>query len=121
MLYCFIFKRGVIMALDYVVIGQRLKKARIEKKLTQEKIAEELGVSVAFISRVECGNAKVNLTRLSEICHILGISEGNILNGASSNSYSYLSNEFHDILKKCSPEKQKLICKIAELIANEKN
>ena len=55
------------MALDYVVIGQRLKKARIEKKLTQEKIAEELGVSVAFISRVECGNAKVNLTRLSEI------------------------------------------------------
>lgn len=108
------------MALDYVVIGQRLKKARLEKNLTQENIAEQLDVSVAFISRLERGNAKVNLTRLSEICHILDVEEGMILNGASSTSHAYLTNEFHDIIKKCSPEKQKLICKIAQIIANEK-
>lgn len=107
------------MALDYVIIGQRLKKARVKKKLTQENIAEKLDVSVAYISRVERGTIKVNLKRLSQICQILDIAEGNILNGASSNSLTYLSNEFQDILQKCSPEKQKLICQIAELIANE--
>ena len=31
------------MALDYTIIGQRLKKARIDKKMTQENLAEQLG------------------------------------------------------------------------------
>ena len=41
------------MALDYKVIGDRIRKARIDNNLTQENLAEELDVSVAFISRIE--------------------------------------------------------------------
>ena len=41
------------MELNYSVIGARLKQARIEKHITQEKLAEELDLSVAYISRVE--------------------------------------------------------------------
>ena len=40
------------MALDYTIIGERLKKARTDKKLTQEKLAEQLDVSIAFLSRI---------------------------------------------------------------------
>lgn len=43
------------MALDYNIIGERLKKARIDKNMTQEKLAEQIDVSVAFLSRVERG------------------------------------------------------------------
>jgi len=107
------------MALDYNVIGARLKKARKEQKITQEALAEQLDVSVAFISRIERGNSKVNLRRLSEICHILGVSEGEILNGSSDVSSVYLADEFSQILDSCSPEKQKLIYKIATLIASD--
>lgn len=32
-------KESGIMALDYMIIGERLKKARIDKKLTQEKFS----------------------------------------------------------------------------------
>ena len=45
-------KRGVNMALDYNIIGERLKQARINKKFTQEKLAKQLAVSVAFFSRI---------------------------------------------------------------------
>ena len=69
------------MALDFNIIGQRLKAARIEKHLTQEQLAEKLDVSVAFLSRIERGNSHINLKRLNEICSILDISEGYILNG----------------------------------------
>lgn len=41
------------MALDYTIIGERLKKARLEKNLTQEQLAEQIDVSIAFLSRVE--------------------------------------------------------------------
>lgn len=105
------------MAVDYTIIGERLKKARLEQGLTQENLAEKLDLSVAFLSRVERGNTHINLTRLSEICSLLNISEGDILNGSSSTSSDYMQSDFYELLKKCSPEKQKLIYNIAKVIA----
>ena len=107
------------MALDYNIIGERLKKARIENNLTQEKLAEKLDVSIAFLSRIERGSSHISLKRLSQICDILGITEGSILNGSSNNSNTYLVSEFDDILKNATPEKQKLIYKIAKIITEE--
>lgn len=104
------------MALDFAIVGQRLKNARINKEMTQEKLAEKLDVSVAFLSRIERGISHINLKRLSQICSILGVSEGYILNGASSSSEQYLISEFNDILSNCSAEKQKLIYEIAKTI-----
>lgn len=108
------------MAVDYVIIGQRLKNARKKAGLTQQELAEKLNLSVAYISRVECGSSHVNLKRLTEICNILNISEGDILTGVSNSGENYLSSEFSDILNKCSPEKQKLIYKLSRLIAEDK-
>ena len=108
------------MAIDYILIGQRLKNARKEAGLTQEFIAEKLNLSIAFVSRIERGDSHINLKRLSEFCDLLNVSEGEILNGVSISNTNYLTTEFNDILKKCSPEKQKLIYKISKIIAEEK-
>lgn len=107
------------MALDYNIIGERLKKARIDKNMTQEKLAEQIDVSVAFLSRVERETSHINLKRLTQICEILGVSEGSILNGVSSNSDNYLASEFNNILNSVSSDKQKLIYKIAKVISEE--
>lgn len=107
------------MAVDYTIIGSRLKNARIESGLTQQDLqdlAEKINVSVAFVSRIERGSSHINLKRLSEICNILGISEGTILNGTFDTNSKYLFTEFNDLLQKCSPDKQKLIYKITKLI-----
>ena len=108
------------MALDYSIIGERLKKARKTKNLTQEQLAEKIDVSVAFLSRVERGDVKINLSRLSQICDILDISLSYILTGVGSNSKDYLSDEFSNLLKNCPPDKLKLIYDIAKVIINEK-
>lgn len=107
------------MAIDFAVIGHRLKRARLDKKMTQEYLAEQLEVSVAFLSRIERGLSHVNLKRLSQICNILGVSEGYILNGTASTSQQYLISEFNEILSNCPAEKQKLIYKIARTIIEE--
>ena len=108
------------MALDYNIIGERIKLARTKSKvkLTQEKLAEILEVSVPYLSRVECGDAHINLTRLNQICEILGVTEGEILNGASTTSSNYISDDFAKLLSNCSPEKTKLIYNIAKMIVN---
>lgn len=105
------------MAIDYNLIGERLKKARLAKGLTQETLSESLNISIAYLSRIETGNTKVNLKRLNQICHVLDVSETEILSGVSDDSKTYLNNDLDKLLKKCSPEKQRLIYKIANLIS----
>lgn len=105
------------MATDYTVIGERIKRARKSKGLTQEKLAEQLEVSVAFLSRIERSSSQINLKRLSQICELLNVTEGEILNGTSNKSNKYLNSDFSELLKTCSPEKQKLIYDVAKVIA----
>ena len=55
------------MAIDYSVIGSRIKEARLSKNLTQEELADQIDISVAFLSRVERGNSHINLKRLNQM------------------------------------------------------
>lgn len=107
------------MAVDYNIIGERIKNARKACNMTQDNLSEKMNVSIAFLSRIERGSSQINLKRLSQICEILGISEGEILNGTSCNSTNYLTNEFANLLESCSPNKQKLIYDIAKVIAKQ--
>ena len=105
------------MAIDYSVIGSRIKQARLAKNMTQEDLADKIDISVAFLSRVERGKSHINLKRLNQLCDLLDVSEGYLLNGASSSSENYLDKEFTDLIKSVSPEKQKLIYNVAKTIA----
>ena len=105
------------MALDYSVIGSRIKQARLAKNMTQEDLADQIDISVAFLSRVERGNCHINLKRLNQLCGLLDVTEGYLLNGASSSSQNYLDKEFTDLIKSVSPAKQKLIYNVAKTIA----
>ncbi len=102
---------------DYGVIGRRIKTARIEQKLTQEELADKIDVSVAFMSRVERGSSKINLNRLTQIAEALNLSPGYLLTGSNTASKDYLKEDFRQILDKCTPEQQRLIYAISELVS----
>lgn len=108
------------MAVDYSIIGERIKNARKACNMTQENLSEKMDVSIAFLSRIERGSSQINLKRLSQICEILGTSEVEILNGTCSDSPVYLSNEFAKLLLNCSSTKQRLIYDVAKVIAESK-
>ena len=106
------------MALDYSIIGSRIKQARIAKNLTQEDLANQIDISVAFLSRVERGNSHINLKRLNQICNLLEVSEGYVLNRSSSDSENYLEEDFALLLKSVPPKTQKLIYNVAKTIVD---
>ena len=108
------------MAPDYSVIRKRIKEARNNQNLTQEELADELNISVAFLSRVETGKSHINLKRLTQIAEFLKVSPGYLLTGSNTTSKDYLKEDFKNILDKCSPEQQKLIYEISELVSKTK-
>lgn len=56
-----------------------LAAARISAGLTQEKLANKLGVSRDLVAKMETGKVKVKPVYLYAICHVTGFSESDIL------------------------------------------
>ncbi|MFB9274079.1 helix-turn-helix domain-containing protein [Cohnella cellulosilytica] len=106
------------MGFDYSVIGNRIRKAREEKGITQETLAESLDVSNAYISKIERGRTPVNLNNLDKICAVLETSADYILRGANTSGTDYMRNEIIDMLEGCPPEKIKLIAQIIKPIVD---
>lgn len=48
-------------------IGVRIRKERERQNLTQEQLAEKLGISKSFLSKMESGQKPISLIRLIEI------------------------------------------------------
>ena len=103
---------------DYEVIGRRIKKCRVENRLTQEQLADILDISVAYISRIERGLAQINLKRITELAEIFKVSPSYLITGSNVKAKDYLKEDFNDVLNRCNPEQQKLIYNISELICN---
>ena len=49
------------MNVDYSLIGERIKKTRKMRGMTQDALAERLGVSIGYVSQVERGITKISL------------------------------------------------------------
>lgn len=52
------------------LFSENLRKFRLQKKYTQEQVAEVFGVTVQTVSRWECGNALPDVLRLPEIAKL---------------------------------------------------
>lgn len=113
-------KESDSMLLDYSVIGKRIREARKKQNLKQEELADKLEVSVPFMSRVERGTSKINLKRLTQIADILNISPGELLTGYNIGAKDYLKEDFAMLLEKCTPQQQKLIYQITEVVSKIK-
>lgn len=60
-------------------IGRRLKKARLDAKLTQKEVADKLGITYQAISNYERGTNRVDTDTLSKLCKIYGIAISDLL------------------------------------------
>lgn len=55
-------------------IGQRVAEVRVERDWTQERFAEELGVTTNYVQRIERGGQNLTIHRLVWLAAALGVS-----------------------------------------------
>ena len=58
----------------YKGLGKRIKQQRILAKMTQEKLAEKVGISLSFLGHIERGTRKASLDTLVKISNALEVS-----------------------------------------------
>lgn len=107
------------MSIDYKLLGNRIKEQRIAKGTTQEHFAEQMDVSVGYVSQMERGITKISLERLSIISDYLNCDMGFLLEGVNSNDEVYLEKDFQKLYKRLSSyEKRMLTLLLKEYINN---
>lgn len=88
---------------DYKLIGSRLKFHRKKMKLTQEAVAEQVSITVVYLSKIENGKVRPAIETLDAICQAVHCDLGNILTNVSSESPFYQNEEAVQIFNSCKP------------------
>ena len=76
--------------MNQIKIGKFILNCRKEKCLTQEQLAEKLGVTSKSISRWENGNTMPDYSLLKELCNELDINVNELLSGEKIKEDDYM-------------------------------
>ena len=88
---------------DYISLGKRIRKIRIERHLTQEQLAEACELSTAHIGHIERGTRALSIESLITISNVLEVSTDYLLLDVASNIDKKISgvlNAVHNMDKK---------------------
>lgn len=72
---------------DMNKIGKKIKTARTEKNMTQMDLADAMGISYQAVSNWERGNSMPDISKLPELCDILGLNLDELM-GTNNNSHT---------------------------------
>lgn len=78
--------------MDYAEIGQRIKKYRKLRKLSQEQLAEKVDISTTHMSHIETGVTKLSLQVLVDLSVALDTSTDSLLFAPKSLSREELAD-----------------------------
>ena len=88
--------------IDYRGIGSRIRAVRREKKMTQEQLAEAVGVGVTHISHIETGNSIPSLQVIVDIINTLDCSADELLCVEIKQAQSLRDSWLSDLVKDCT-------------------
>ena len=101
------------MGLDYKSIGKRIKTARVQMDITQEKLAEMVNLSTSHQSNIETGTTRVSLPTIVNLANSLHVSVDYILADNVVQSKAVFENELQSVLKDCDEYEIRIIADIA--------
>lgn len=81
------------MDLRTLHIGQKIKKIRELKNLTQTYLAKELGITQSAYSKIEMGEIEVTYGKLEKISETLGIKPEEIIAFNESMVFNVMNNQ----------------------------
>lgn len=71
---------GLAAAMDArTIVGWNVRRLRVAKGLSQERLALAAGIDRAYVGRIERGSENVTLARLEDLARVLGVPIADLL------------------------------------------
>ena len=104
--------------MDYYSIGQRIRNRRKQAMLSQEELAEKIGISTTHMSHIETGNTKLSLQVLVDIAQVLHVSTDELLFVQKRSSNEDCLKRMISIMEGRNDIEKEIILDIAEAAAS---
>jgi len=105
--------------MDKVKIGQFIANCRKDKKLTQEQLAEKLGISINAISKWERGLNLPDVSLMKELCKILDITLNELFEGKKLTNNEMFDKAENNIISLMMTLKQlKIVNMLIQVLIN---
>ncbi len=113
------------MELNYKELGKRIKIARIKADMTQEKLADTMGLSPSHMSNIETGTTRVSLTALVNIANTLSVTVDDLLYDSVIHARPQLERDIQQIVDDCNDYELRVVKEVTQSVvdalrANEK-
>ena len=102
--------------MNYFEIGQKIRKYRKEKGLSQEQLAEKVNISVTHMSHIETANTKLSLPVLVDIASVLQVQTDELLFDSKPQGGATLLMQ---IVAECTPTQIDMIVELAKTVKNK--
>ena len=92
--------------MNKLTMGDRIREARKQQKLTQEQLAERLDVSVEFVGQIERGIKLPSITVLVRLIEALNVSADYLLRDSVSTGQLFGDNVIGRKIEKLNPKQR---------------
>lgn len=90
--------------MKYYEIGRRIRRYRKACGLSQEALAEKVGISATHMSHIETGNTKLSLPVLVNIAEALSVQTDALLYDSTQFSKTVAEDRIQNLLDACTTE-----------------
>ena len=99
------------------LLGLRIKEIRQSRKISQDKLSEQLDIDPKYLSRIEVGKATPSLDLLIKTASLLNVEMKELF------EFTHLEkprekNQIDTLMKGLSEERRKLIIKLIKAVVN---
>ena len=102
--------------MNYFEIGQKIRKYRKEKGLSQEQLAEKVNISVTHMSHIETANTKLSLPVLVDIATVLQVQTDQLL---FDHKPQGTAAQLMQLAADCTPQQLDMIVELAKTVKNK--
>lgn len=100
------------------LLGERIKELRKSRKLSQDKLSEQIGIDPKHLSRIEVGSSYPSLSTLEKIAIALNVEIKEFFAFEHLSGRKESINNAVKLLKDADEERVKLISKVIRALVN---
>jgi transcriptional regulator with XRE-family HTH domain len=97
-------------------LGGRIRSLRVQKKLSQEGLAELAGLNGKYLGEVERGNANISIANLAKLAEALGASLEGLMSFAHEQDREKILGELHGMLDGADDSRLKTLHRIIHAV-----
>ncbi|MEC0092216.1 helix-turn-helix domain-containing protein [Paenibacillus macquariensis] len=102
--------------MDYIQLGSRLRKERLKHNFTQERLAEKIDVSHAYIGQIERGERSLTLETLIKLANQLEVTADELLHESLKMNEGHFIHKIIHLVQERPIDEQQMALNMLEVM-----